>query len=59
MGDEEVRSAGTLGICREKKLESVTLATSFHNPKWWSARLHPLTKDPRSHPQLPHPLDPG
>jgi hypothetical protein len=44
----------------QKKIsEAATLATSFHNPKQWSARLHPFTKDPRSHPQLPHPPDSG
>jgi hypothetical protein len=59
ISDKEVMSAGTPGTCRKKISEAATLATSFHNPKQWSARLHPFTKDPRSHPQLPHPPDPG
>jgi hypothetical protein len=58
INDEEVLGAGTPGTCR-KILEMATLATSFHNPKQWSTRLHPLKKDPRSHPQLPQPPDPG
>jgi hypothetical protein len=56
--DEEVMSAGTPDTCR-KISETVTLATSFHNPKQWSTKLHPFTKYLRSHPQLPHPPDPG
>jgi hypothetical protein len=51
-------SARTQSTCR-KILETTTLATSFHNPYQWSTRLHPLTKEPRSHPQSPHSLDPS
>jgi hypothetical protein len=58
INDEEVMSARTLGTCR-KISETTTLATCIYNPKQWSTRLHPPTKDPRPHPQLPHPPDPG
>jgi hypothetical protein len=49
INDEEVMIAGTPGTCRTIS-ETATLATSFYNPKQWSTRLHPLTKDPKSHP---------